>query len=79
MIFEATELEWECIGSTASCLNPACRHTALIDVSKYAAETEVPSFPSRAKCTTCGGRNVDVRPNWLEQPGAQSLTGKQWG
>ena len=28
----------------ASCLNDACRHTALIDVSNYPAETEVPSF-----------------------------------
>jgi hypothetical protein len=26
----------------ASCLNDACRHTALIDVSSYPVETEVP-------------------------------------
>jgi hypothetical protein len=26
----------------ASCLNDACRHSALIDVSSYPAETEVP-------------------------------------
>ena len=26
----------------AYCLNDACRHTALIDVSSYPAETEVP-------------------------------------
>jgi hypothetical protein len=32
----------------------------------------------RMKCTKCGGRNVDVRPNWKEQPPAESLTGKQW-
>jgi hypothetical protein len=31
----------------ASCLNDACRHVALIDVSAYPAETEVPSF---ARC-----------------------------
>ena len=31
----------------ASCLNDACRHTALIDVSGYPAETEVPFFRSR--------------------------------
>jgi hypothetical protein len=29
----------------ASCLNDACRHVALIDVSSYPADTEVPSFP----------------------------------
>ena len=28
----------------ASCLNDACRHVALIDVSAYPADTEVPSF-----------------------------------
>jgi hypothetical protein len=28
----------------ASCLNDACQHTALIDVSKHPAETEVPWF-----------------------------------
>jgi hypothetical protein len=31
----------------ASCLNDACRHTALIDVSSYPADTEVPWFRSR--------------------------------
>ena len=60
----------------AYCLNDACRQTALIDVSNYPAETEVPSFRSRAKC---GGRGnkIDVRPNWNEQPVQPSLTGNQ--
>jgi hypothetical protein len=30
----------------ASCLNDACRHVALIDVSSYPADTEVPWFRS---------------------------------
>jgi hypothetical protein len=34
----------------ASCLNDACRHTALIDVSNYPADTEVPWFRSRVVC-----------------------------
>ena len=62
----------------ASCLNDACRHTALIDVLSYPGETEVPSFLRRAKCGKCGGRRVDVRPNWKEKPPQESLTGKQW-
>ena len=33
----------------ASCLNDACRHQALIDVSSYPGDTEVPSFQRRAK------------------------------
>jgi hypothetical protein len=54
----------------ASCLNNACRHTALIDVSNYPAESEVPSFGPHVVCAKCGGRGskIDVRPNWKEQP-----------
>jgi hypothetical protein len=26
------------------------------------------------KCGKCGGRNIDVRPNWKEQPTQPSLT-----
>jgi hypothetical protein len=54
----------------AYCPNDACRHSALIDVSSYAEDVEVPSFQRRIKCGKCGrsGRWVDVRPNWKEQP-----------
>ena len=31
----------------ASCLNDACRHQAMIDVSSYSVDTEVPWFRSR--------------------------------
>jgi hypothetical protein len=36
----------------ASCLNDACRHTALVDVFSYAAETEIPYFKSRVICVS---------------------------
>jgi hypothetical protein len=64
----------------AYCLNDACRHQALIDVSSYPAETEVPYFRSRVVCAKCGGRGhkIDVRPNWKEQPAGRSLTGNVW-
>src|SRR5262245_66088960 len=39
-------------------------------------DVEVPSFRRRVKCGKCGGRDVDVRPNWNEQPKGESLTGK---
>jgi hypothetical protein len=50
----------------AYCLNDACRHEGLIDVSKYPEDTEVPWFRSRVVCAKCGGRGnkIDVRPNW---------------
>ena len=38
----------------ASCLNDACRHTAVI-VSSYPGDTEVPSLGKRARCGKCGG------------------------
>ena len=62
----------------AYCLNNACGHSALVDVSRYANEVEVPWFRLRVKCGKCGTRNVDVRPNWKEQPPIESLTGQQW-
>ena len=60
------------------CLNDACRHVALIDVSSYPADTEVPWFCSRVVCAKCGsrGNKIDVRPNWKEQATQPSLTGK---
>jgi hypothetical protein len=29
-------------------------------------------------CTSCGVVGADARPNWLDQPERESLTGKQW-
>jgi hypothetical protein len=55
------------------CLNDACRHQALIDVSTYPEDVEVPSFQRRIKCSKCGRRWVDVRPNWKE-----SVLHKMW-
>ena len=43
-----------------------CQHEALIDVPSYWADTTVPSFIPRMKCTQCGDRRVDLRPNWNE-------------
>jgi hypothetical protein len=65
-------------GVLVSCLNHECRHQAVFSADDYADEIEVPSFRPRMKCGKCGGKNVDVRPNWNEQPSVESLTGKQW-
>ena len=64
----------------AHCLNPACRHDGPIDVASYADDVEVPYFAQKVVCVKCGARrrNIDVRPNWKEQPPSESLTGKQW-
>jgi hypothetical protein len=57
----------------AHCLNDACRHQGIIDVSKYPDDIEVPSFARKIVCAKCGarGRHIDVRPNWKEQPPSQ--------
>jgi hypothetical protein len=54
------------------CHHDACRHSALIDVSKYPGDTPVPWFRSKVKCAKCGarGNRIDVRPNWKEAPGS---------
>jgi hypothetical protein len=44
------------------CLNHACQHRTVISAD-YPDEVEVPSFGLRMKCSKCGGRRVDVRPN----------------
>ena len=62
----------------ATCLNNACRHTALMEVSYFPADTPVLYFARKAKCSKCGAKRVDVQPNWKEQPTQPSLTGKQW-
>jgi hypothetical protein len=61
----------------AYCLNNACRHSALVDVSRYPNEVEVPWFRLRVKCGKCGTRNVDVQPNWKDQPPRKGFAGKQ--
>ena len=65
-------------GLAVCCLNPNCRHQERLDVTAYSDQTAVPWFQLLARCRNCGGRNVDVRPNWKEQPPTESLTGKQW-
>jgi hypothetical protein len=64
-------------GLAMHCLNHACRHEARVQRWRLADDIEAPSFRLRMKCGTCGGRNVDVLPNWKEQPRSPSLVGKQ--
>jgi hypothetical protein len=50
-----------------SCRDRACGRETLLDVSRYPAGTEIPAFARRLACDRCGGRNIDVRPNWQDQ------------
>ena len=53
------------------CLNNACRHSALIDVSGYPADIEISAW--RAKCSKCGGKRVDVRPTGKRNQGCPTI------
>jgi hypothetical protein len=47
----------------------------VITVDDYADRTDVPSLRLLIQCVKCGGKNIDVPPNWKEQ----SLTGSSGG
>ena len=50
----------------ASCLNDACRHIALIDVSRYPADTEVPWFDRGWSAPSAAAVEQDRRAPELE-------------
>jgi hypothetical protein len=53
---------------TVRCLS--CLHEARVNVDRYPGHLAVPSFARRMVCTSCGSRNVDVRPAWrMPTPG----------
>ena len=55
----------------AYCLNDACRHTALIDVSDYLADTEVPWFRGpNAAWVSAFTRRCSKVINWIEHENA---------
>jgi Zn finger protein HypA/HybF involved in hydrogenase expression len=50
----------------ASCQN--CHHNATLPVdpvlARYGPTTPFPEVKARFRCSACGSRQVDVRPNW---------------
>ena len=55
-----------------------CRHAALINADAFDDAMPLPAFGPRMVCTGCGIVGADVRPNWQERSGRESLTGVQW-
>ena len=49
------------------CLNRACQHDTLLDVSRYPAGVQIVSLRHHMKCQKCSGKNVDRRPYWNER------------
>ena len=44
----------------------ACGHHGRADVSALPDDLPVPAARHRLRCTACGERPMDVRPDWLE-------------
>ena len=63
----------------AYCLNDACRHQDVIDVSSYPGHTLVPWFKIKVKCAKCGARHnkSDVMPNWKEADPVSDWRGRE--
>jgi C4-type Zn-finger protein len=57
---------------------PQCRRQAVVNVDRYDDRIAVPTFGPRMVCTGCGAIGADVRPNWVERPQRESITGEQW-
>ena len=67
-------------GLAVYCLNHTCRHHAVMSADEYPADLEVPSFALRLKCSKCGSRRIDVRPNWRERDVAVDWRARSaWG
>jgi hypothetical protein len=47
----------------------------LLSADRWADDVPVPTFGPRMVCTKCGIIGADARPNWLEQPPRETLTG----
>ena len=62
-------------GLAVYCLNHSCRHHTVRSADDYPDDITVPSFGLRLKCSKCGGKRVDVRPNWKEASPVQDWRG----
>jgi hypothetical protein len=65
-------------GLAMNCLNQKCKHEAVFSADDYPDHVAVASFQSSLTCSECGGDNINVRPNWIEQPVQMRLIGKVW-
>jgi hypothetical protein len=54
------------------------RHEAVMNVDPFSDTVSVPTLAPRMVCTSSGILGADVRPNCLEGPQPESLTGIQW-
>jgi hypothetical protein len=51
-----------------------CHHRGLLSVDSFRTEEALPDIQRRCRCTACGWRQADVRPDYsVQQEGRQSV------
>lgn len=50
----------------ATCNAPGCGHEAVLNADAWPDVTPVPDIALRLRCSRCGGRRIDTRPEWSE-------------
>ena len=54
----------------------SCRHEASVNVDQLPGEVEVPSAGRFFRCSKCGSKEINTRPNWTTQNPKPSGTGQ---
>lgn len=52
-----------------------CHHRGSVSLEGFWAEVELASIQGRLRCSKCGSKEIDVRPDWATRPARESLTG----
>lgn len=56
----------------------SCGHCAKVNVDDYPGDTKVPAMRNLFRCSVCGKRPYQSRPNWLEiNASGMGRSGKQ--
>ncbi len=63
-------------GLSVACLNHSCRHELIFSADEYPDDTKLSWFRSRMVCSKCGGKRIDVRPNWKERSPVTDWSGR---
>lgn len=54
----------------AYCEAPQCWHSAVVDVDHLPDDLPVPNVALRLRCSACGSKRVQTRPDWARSTAA---------
>jgi hypothetical protein len=54
------------LGITSIDVKCGCGREAVVDASGWLGAIEIPALRWHLKCAECGGRPIDVRPDWTQ-------------